>query len=77
MRFGRELRKWRKRRKLTQRVLAIKAGVNRVTVAHLERGATKPSLDLTWRLAQALDVKMADLLAGWGEERRNGKGGGV
>jgi len=56
------LREARERRKLTQEAVAKKVGVHRVTIARLESGERRPSMDLLQRLAKALKVKVGDLL---------------
>jgi len=59
---GLVLKKARERRKLTQAALANKVGVHQVTIARLETGERRPSMDLLQRLAKALKVKVGDLL---------------
>ena len=56
------LQKLRARRRLTQAVLAERAGVHRVTIARLETGARGPGLDVLEKLAKALRVRLTDLL---------------
>ena len=56
------LKKARERRKLTQQALADKVGVRQETIARLETGKRRPSMDLLQRLAKALKVKVGDLL---------------
>jgi len=52
---------YRMRAGLTQTELARLAGVNRVSLAHVERGRLKPWPALRLRLAQALGVSEAEL----------------
>ena len=59
---GLVLKKARERRKLTQAALANKVGVHQVTIARLETGERRPSMDLLQRLAKALKVRVGDLL---------------
>ncbi len=59
---GTVLQKARKRRKLTQAALAKKVSVHQVTIARLETGERRPSMDLLHRLAKVLKVKVGDLL---------------
>ncbi len=59
---GMRLQRLRKNRGWTQQILAEKVGVSRVTVARIEIGNRKPSLELLERLAKALKVKAGDLL---------------
>lgn len=59
---------WRKRRTLLQEELATKAGISRGEVGHLERGRRKPTLRTLRRLAGALEIEPAGLLAPENEE---------
>jgi len=59
---GRMLQHARTRRKLTQAVLAEKVGVHQVTIARLESGSRRPSMDMLQKLAKALKLKVRDLL---------------
>ncbi len=63
-----QIRKLRARRKLSQEALADKAGIHRVSLANIERGAKTPTLDTLARLAKALRVPLHRLLALGGEE---------
>lgn len=56
------LKRLRARRGLTQEALAQRAGTTRVTIARLETGTRRPSVDLLLRLAKALKTPVADLL---------------
>lgn len=57
------LRALRTAKSLSQERLAIDAGVDRAWVSELERGPGNTSVDLLDRLAEALDVPIAALLA--------------
>lgn len=59
---GSVLQKARHRRKLTQEALAKRVGVHQVTIARLESGSRKPSMEMLHRLAKALKVPVAQLL---------------
>jgi transcriptional regulator with XRE-family HTH domain len=52
----------RAKRGITQATLATKAGLNRASLANIERGAKQPKLDTLERLAKALKVSLAVLL---------------
>jgi DNA-binding XRE family transcriptional regulator len=52
----------RKARGLSQYALAKQAGVSRVHVATLEKGASDPTVGMLARLAQALGVSVVTLL---------------
>ncbi len=57
-----QLKGFREKRGWTQEMLAKKVGVSRVTIARIEIGNRRPSLELLERLAKALKVKVGDLL---------------
>ena len=48
---------------LAQERLALEADVDRTVVSKIERAVTNPSLDVLLRLANRLNVELADLLA--------------
>ena len=52
----------RERRSMTQAALAKKVGVHQVTIARVETGTRRPSMDLLQRLGKALKVKVSELL---------------
>ena len=58
------LREWRERRLMTQRELAVRAGVTAATINRIERAVHRPRLSTIRRLAAALDVD-PDLLVDW------------
>lgn len=62
--FGRELRKLRRQRGLTQERLAELAELSTPYVSHLERGSKKPSMAVLVRLADCLGVTVDRLLSG-------------
>ncbi len=66
--FGRRLRELRLGRQLTQEALAEAAGITSTYTSDIERGKRAPSLTIILRLAQALDVDVADLLADFRRE---------
>lgn len=55
------LRVYRVASGMTQAGLATRAGITRVTVSALERGANVPRLGTAQRLADALDVEVSAL----------------
>jgi transcriptional regulator with XRE-family HTH domain len=61
-RFGPLLKRRRQRAKLTQDMLAAKVGVSWNTIARLETGGRRPSLDLLEQLARVLDCHIRDLI---------------
>jgi transcriptional regulator with XRE-family HTH domain len=61
-RLGERLRKARTKQGLSQTALATKAGLSRIYIAKLEAGERTPSLATLEDLANALRVKLVDLL---------------
>jgi len=47
---------------VSQEALAVDAGIDRTYVSRLERGMENPTVAVLARLAEALDVQIADLL---------------
>lgn len=47
--------------KMTQEELAKEVGVNRSFISKVENGVKKPSMDLTIKIAKALDLDLNDL----------------
>ncbi len=47
---------------MTQAALAKKVGVHQVTIARVETGTRRPSMDLLQRLANTLKTKVSELL---------------
>jgi len=62
--YGRNLRRIRKERGYSQEELAFRAEVHRTEISLLERGRRDPGVNMTLRLAGALGVDAAELLAG-------------
>ncbi len=52
----------RERKRMTQAALAKKVGVHQVTIARVETGTRRPSMDLLQRLAKTLKTKVSELL---------------
>jgi transcriptional regulator with XRE-family HTH domain len=61
-RVSMNLRKLRRKRRMSQAALATNAGVSREYVARLETGHHDPSLSTLQKLAKALGVPVASLL---------------
>jgi transcriptional regulator with XRE-family HTH domain len=61
--FGRILREYRLKAKLSQEALALSAGIDRTYVSLLERGQRQPTLTTLFRLAAVLEVSPATLVA--------------
>jgi len=60
--LARNLRAIRLEKGLAQERLALDAGVDRTVVSKIERAVTNPSLEILLRLANHLEVEVADLL---------------
>jgi transcriptional regulator with XRE-family HTH domain len=62
--LGERIRAARERRteKLSQVALATKLGVSRASIVNIESGRQHASLPLLWRLTQALEIELADLI---------------
>jgi transcriptional regulator with XRE-family HTH domain len=61
--LGRNLRKHRLARGMSQEELALEAGMKRSYVSELERGLRNPTVRALGRLAKALEIDPAILLA--------------
>ena len=60
--FGKNVRRVRKERDLSQEALADEVGLAVTYVGQIERGIRNPTLEIVERLARALKVKSLDLL---------------
>ena len=60
--FGRNVRRVRKERDLSQEALADEVSLAVTYVGQIERGIRNPTLEIVERLARALKVKPLDLL---------------
>ena len=69
-RLGRNLRSLRKAKGLSQEVFADTLGIHRTYMGGLERGERNVTLKTVERIAAALGVDPADLLAETAQERR-------
>jgi transcriptional regulator with XRE-family HTH domain len=61
-RLGRNLRRLREAKGLSQEAFAHEAGIHRTYVSDLERGARNPTISVVEKLAAALGVGAGDLL---------------
>lgn len=62
--FGDHMREWRIERGMSQEALGLKSGFDRSYIGALEAGWRNPSLETICRIAKALKVDAADLVAG-------------
>ncbi|MGA8893478.1 MAG: helix-turn-helix transcriptional regulator [Anaeromyxobacteraceae bacterium] len=63
-RFATNVRRLREKKKLSQKALADKVGISVSYVSMLERGQRSPPLETIEKMAKALGVPAASLLAG-------------
>ena len=61
--MGEELRKAREKAGLTQEELAFDAHIHRTYVSLLERGKKSPTIDVLFRLCDALGITASRLIA--------------
>ena len=62
VRIGKNVKKIREEKGLTQEKLAFEANLNRAYIGYIERGERNPSTDTLAKLAKALKVSLKDLL---------------
>ncbi len=62
--FGKNVRKYREKKKLTQEKLAELCDLHRTYIGGIERGERNVSLENIQKIADALDVKIAELFKG-------------
>lgn len=63
-RFANNVRRLREKKKFSQKALADKVGISVSYVSMLERGQRSPPLETIEKMAKALGVPAASLLAG-------------
>lgn len=59
---GGQIRRYREARRLSQRALGERAGVTSSFLSQLENGRTNASIATLWRIAEALGVRLSDLV---------------
>lgn len=64
MRFGKNVRRARKRRSLTQAELAQSLGLVRTSIVNIEAGRQAVTVATAWMIARALRLPLARLLSG-------------
>ena len=62
IKIGKNIKKARKERKLTQTEVAEKAGIHSNYYSRIERGELQPALDTLEKIFKVLKVKSADIL---------------
>ena len=68
----RELHEERERQKLSIKRLAARAGLSRTGLGHVEKGQRSPSLLNCLRIADALGLRLGDVLNDVADEEREG-----
>ena len=71
--LGDELRKARIEAGLTQETLAFEAELDRTYISQLERDKKSPTLDVLFRICDALDIGASELIARVEATRKSGK----
>ncbi len=71
--MGKIIKRLRKERGLSQDVLSGLAGIGRSHLAMIESGRKNANVDTLWRIADALNIRLSQLLQMLEEEQ--GKGG--
>jgi transcriptional regulator with XRE-family HTH domain len=61
--LGEELRKARREAKLTQEQLSFEAEVDRTYISELEHDKKSPTLDVLFRLCDAMGIRASELIA--------------
>ncbi len=59
---GKVISEFRKRKNISQEVMSGLADIGRTHLSAIERGERKPTLETLYRIANALDVKMSDIV---------------
>ena len=62
--LGKNVKRLRSRKKLTQAVLAEKAGISIIFLSSIERGAKYPKAEILARIANVLEVEAFELFKG-------------
>ena len=60
-RIGKNIRKIREEKRITQEELAGNAGLNRAYIGYIERGERNPSTETLEKVAKALRVQLSQL----------------
>ncbi len=62
IKIGKNIKKIRVNKDMTQEALAFDAGVNRAYIGYIERGERNPSTETLSKISKALKVSLGDLL---------------
>ncbi len=67
---GKNIKKFREEKKITQDALAEKLYVSRQAVSNWERGKTEPDIETLKKISEALEVSTEELIYGERQKRR-------
>ena len=62
MNIGESIRKAREDRGYSRERLARKAGISQITIFQWEHGKFSPTIELLWRVADALNISLDELI---------------
>ena len=68
---GEVIAEFRKKKGISQEVISGLADIGRTHLSAIERGERKPTLETLYRIANALDVKMSDIVIAIEEKIEN------
>lgn len=77
MNFAENMKKRRKKLKLSQIALSVNSGVPQSTVSAVERGDRVPTADTMFQIAKGLHCSVDDLIYGEKEEAAASNGDGI
>lgn len=60
--IGLNIRKYRKKMKLSQVDLAVEVGIDRSYLSEIENGRVNPTINILYAIADSLNVSIVDLL---------------
>ena len=60
---GEVIASFRKNKKVSQEILSGLADIGRTHLSAIERGERKPTLETLYKISNALDVKMSDIVS--------------
>lgn len=70
-RFGKAIRRRRRKLDISQEVLAERTELHRTYISNIERGRQNPSLENIEKLAKALNISISALFAKYGIEEED------
>lgn len=61
--LGRQIAKWRRKKKISQRELAFRCDVDKPSITRIERGNTNPTSITLQKLSEALNVPISSFFS--------------